>query len=381
MQAHKKYRVGCVFLLLLLCLNRAGVVKAGDRNCVDSGLHLGTSIDSLTHELFDALPGGDFYLIGETHNFIANNDLLLALVKTLQPKGVYNIVNELPHASCFLFNEYLSTGDERLLAEIRPKASYQVLKDIYAFNQRQPEGKRIKFYGIDYMDVDDLDNLSLSLKRIGGKLAPEPNRLYGVIAAYAARDTITRDDAVAFNAVLDRYLNGDSAAYYKQYFGPYYADLALMASNIVGTKGRSDKTIFNGFLSLYRYCFSNGEASPKFLAMYGFGHLKGFGTRLSADKASPVKNKTIIVGLQYYECHGDWPWRQERRYNDGVAFFFPEKDFDRIRERLYRQPGMQIGVLPNKDKCISSKAGRPDLDGLIFFKQYGSRRMRSWKFD
>lgn len=376
---HKKKIFILLFLVFHFCNNLLG--QDDKYPCLSQHLHMGTELDVLTHTLIDSIPSGDFYMIGETHNYFANNELLLSLMKSLQPKGVYNIVNELPHATCFLFNEYLATGNDSLLALIQPQATYNVLKAIRAMNETQEVGKKIKFYGIDYMDTPDTYNLITALKIILRRAGNDNNHLRQELSNYITKGKLNGNDILRFDTLVFKNLTGDSAAYYKAYFQNDYKDLLLMSQNFVGFKGRTDNHIYKGFQTMYHLFFEEDKKqTPKFLAFYGSFHLRKFGNKLQSEEDSPVKGKLIRIGLQYYDCYGEFPWNEEKLSTNGISFTYKKKYFEWIKEKLYQQQGMQIGILPNGN-CLPSLSGNPSLDGLIFFKQYGSRRMHSWKFD
>lgn len=345
--------------------------------CAEKNITTGdeSKLDSLTNLLIGRLADKDFYLIGEAHTFLANNDFQLSLIKTLHKNGVYNIANELPHSTCFLFNQYLETGNDSLLTLLKPSATYKLLKKVREFNLEQPVEKRIKYYGIDYINSGETcSNFLVSLKLIREKIPPANLPLDIFLGRYLQKETLQHQDVVELNDTLFAKLQSDSIIY-KKHFGDYYDDLLLMTSNLVGNRTNRDSYVFNSFQLLYRQLAAKQRSKPKFFAFYGIGHLDNFGNYLLSDNDSPVKNNVCKIGIQYINCLGGWTNAAYR--NDGL-YRIKKKNLNDFIDYC-KQGKWKIGFFTNTD-CLDFTGGSK-LDAVMIFNSYGDRKMNSWKFD
>jgi hypothetical protein len=146
-----------ILLLLTTISYNVALGQNSFTNCADKSITTGNEaeLDSLTNLLINKLKKKDFYLIGEAHTFLANNDFQFSLIKALHKFNVFNIANELPHSTCFIFNQYLETGNDSLLTLLKPSATYNLLRRVRDFNQNQPLDKKIQYYGIDYIGAEN----------------------------------------------------------------------------------------------------------------------------------------------------------------------------------------------------------------------------------
>ncbi|MBT2691935.1 hypothetical protein [Bacillus sp. ISL-55] len=116
--------------------------------------------DLQTHKVFFT---GEFHSVAD--NFPTQTKLLFYLN---QNAGVNYYLAELPFAFAEYINLYLQFGDEKILEYLAAESKnthseaaghYQMYRDIYKYNQEQPEGRRIQYLGID---GDTLPNLALN---------------------------------------------------------------------------------------------------------------------------------------------------------------------------------------------------------------------------
>lgn len=331
------------------------------------------ALDSLAVLLARELPKKDFYFLGEAHTYLANNDLQFALIKALHPYGVYNIANELPHATCFLFNQYLETGDDSLLNVIKPAATYNILKKVRQFNLSQPLEKQIRYYGIDYYDAD-YDNYYRSLQTIWTATAGKTVFLDSVISRYLQKNKFTREDIVQLNKILSVTLQTDSAIY-RKHFGRYYDDLLLMSGNMIGYRANRDADIYKSFQVLYRILSPPGKTKPKFLSFYGAGHIGNLGARYLDKKSSPVYNQVNYIGIQYVHCLGGWNTAAYR--NDGI--YTMRKQSQVVLKKFSDNKPWNVAFATNLE-CLQFK-NKARMAALVIFNNYGTRKMNSWKFD
>jgi hypothetical protein len=346
-------------------------------NCFGTYIKPGSAenLDSLTNILVASQSDKDYYLIGESHTYLANNDFQYALIKALHPFGVYNIVSEQPHAVCFLFNEYLETGDNSLLQQIKPSATYDLLKKIRHFNAQLGVNERMKYYGIDYLDADfDYDNYVLALKLIRAKNKVNPLPLDHFIDEKVSKGSLNYADVQLLQTTLNHKLITDSLLY-KQHYNNYYYDLLLMSSNMIERKKNRDDKIMQTFQLLYESLLDKKILKPRFLSFYGIGHLFNFGNLLQMNPTSPVKNNLFRVGIQYVNCLGGWNTASQR--DDGLYSANKKSLGDLIG--YCKQQSWTVGLMTDT-KCISFFAGRRP-DAIMIFNKYGNRKMNSWKFD
>jgi hypothetical protein len=346
-------------------------------NCLQEQLFTAApaELTKLTDLVSTSIPDKSFYFVGEAHTFLANNDLQLALLKSLHQQSVYNVVCELPHATCFMYNQYLENGDEAILSKIRPAATYNLLINVRQLNQSLPADKQIRYYGIDYLSPrHDLHNLLISLKAIRKNISSASLPLDTLIDHYIRLDSITFDDAKLFFGQLNKKLLADSERY-RPHFGNYYDDLLLMSSNMLGYRPNRDSSIFESFQVLFKLLAAKQKTAPKFLAFYGIGHLDNLGRMLQENKISPVKAGVGRIGIHYVNCWGGWT--APVKSTTGL-FKIDKKELAQLVSFCEKQ-SWEAGVLMGKD-CLNFRQDSP-LDALFIFNRYGDRKMNSWKFD
>lgn len=133
----------------------------------------------------------EIILTNETHgakeNSFLNWKFLMYLVKN---HGVNYFIMESGYADGVILNEYLSTGDEKLLTEFfsswsslcSSKETYEMFRKLYEYNKAVSEEKKIKIIAVDvdygyvqssaYLKrvIDKLENLPQELNHIKEKL-------------------------------------------------------------------------------------------------------------------------------------------------------------------------------------------------------------------
>ncbi|MFT3676900.1 MAG: hypothetical protein QM781_13485 [Chitinophagaceae bacterium] len=351
--------------------------QSGTAGCLSEKLTTGSAdqLQTLTDQLINRLPQKDFYLIGEAHTFLANNDFQFSLIKALHEKGVYNVANELPHSTCFLYNEYLETGNDSILTWLAPKASYAVLKKVREFNLTQPADRQVRYYGINYLDADyDFSNTYHTLSWIRRQIASRNLPLDTLIDGYLRKERLLQPDIAVLNTQLDKQLR-DQEAVYRAHFGRYYDDLLLMSGNIIGNRTNRDPLVFKSFLTLYSILEKKYPHKPRFLAFYGMGHLGNLGDMLNINARSPVKASVNKIGIQYVNCLGGW--HEARRRDDGL-YQLKKKDLAELIK--YSKSQSWKAAFLTDLSCLAFKNDR-SVDAIFVFNSYGERKMTSWKFD
>lgn len=346
-------------------------------SCLSEKLTTGSAeqLQILTSQLISSLPQKDFYLIGEAHTFLANNDFQFSLIKALHAKGVYNVANELPHATCFLFNEYLETGNDSILTWLTPKASYGVLKKVRDFNLTQPADRQVRYYGIDYLSFDyDFNNVYYTLNWIRRQIPSKNLPLDTLIDGCLQKGRLLHQDIAVLNKQLDAQLRSQETVY-RAHFGRYYDDLLLMSGNMIGNRTNRDPLIFKSFQTLYSILEKKQSGKPRFLAFYGMGHLGNLGDILNKNAQSPVKASVNKIGIQYVNCLGGW---HDAHLRDDGLYQLKKKDLAELISYSKSQ-SWKTAFLTDLT-CLSFK-GDKSLDAIFIFNSYGDRKMTSWKFD
>ena len=366
-----------ILLLIIIIIPNVAIGQTNFAICAEKSITTGKEgeLDSLTNLLIKEIEAKDFYLIGEAHTFLANNDFQFSLIKTLHNRRVYNIANELPHSTCFIFNQYLETGNDSLLTLLKPGATYNLLKKVRQFNQTQQAAEKIKYYGIDYIDAKyDYSNYRMSLKIIREKIPSKNLPLDIFLDKYVQKEKFLYRDIVELNDTLFLKLQSDSTIY-KKHFGIYFDDLLLMSSNMVGNKTNRDLDIFKSFSLLYEQLYRKQNSRPKFIAFYGMGHLDNFGNILLMNNKSPVKNSVCKIPIQYINCLGGWTTATYR--NDGL-YQISKNNLKSLIDYC-KQSKWSIGFFTNTE-CFNFRS-KSKIDAVMIFNNYGDRKMNSWKFD
>lgn len=356
---------------------QAALSQPNDRDCFRQHIRFreDNNLDTLSRDMLAAVGDRDFYMIGEAHTFLANNDLQWSLIRILYQQGVYNVVNELPHATCFLFNCFLRSGDTTILRQLKPMAQYGLFEKVRSLNVLNTGRPQIRYYGIDYLDPRyDFSNYQLSLKIIMERLPVDAFYLDTLLAAFTAKQVLTADEVKRFNVQLSAALVRDETAAIHHY-GEYFKDLQLMASNMVGYRSNRDERIYKSFLLLHRQLLESGEKRPRYLAFYGVGHLGNLGNKLQYREGSPVYGSMARIGIKYFNCIGGW---QEPKVMDEGVFSISPGQLPVLKEYCMNA-SRTVGVIAPVS-CLRLRY-REKLDAMIIFNAYGDRSMRSWKFD
>lgn len=161
-------RLPVLLLGLLLLATAPGACLYGQR----SPSLLPLPLDSLV--AFPSLPpldtvvdGYRFFFVGEEHRHRINSRLQLAFLLYLhQRAGVRNLIVEGGYSTGFLLNQYLTTGDSGILQKVLtnipvcPEDQMALFRQLYHYNQAQPDSLRIRVMGID---LDHSPELSLQV--------------------------------------------------------------------------------------------------------------------------------------------------------------------------------------------------------------------------
>jgi len=150
---------GCFLSLLLLLplslLAQPPAAQYAEEHVMPIPYEGGMSMRNLT-VLDSVVPNFSFFFLGEEHWKTINTELQLAfLVYLHQHAGVRNMIIERGYSVSFLINQYLETGDERILnkamtnLKVCPEDQINMFKRIYEFNKGILPEDQIRVTGID----------------------------------------------------------------------------------------------------------------------------------------------------------------------------------------------------------------------------------------
>lgn len=273
--------------------------------------------DSALHQNIVAnienLKEGSFYMISQIHNSKIDIPLEKELLFSLHSKGVYYDISEYPHSAFFLINEYLKSGDTSILKLVSPKAPFTFIKDVYLFNQRQVTEKQIKFFGIDY----ELYNLDRGKPYKNSLLFIYKHRKAAIVNTvfenlFIQLSNIDEKDIKGLTSLHNLlqttlYKNEDKI---EEIFSTYSDDILLILSAPTKYKSipKRDKWLFQRFKTVYEIVLRSNN-NPKFIASFGAAHVNASNKnnityKLRTFNESPVKEKVVIIGTQYFNGGG-----------------------------------------------------------------------------
>lgn len=253
------------------------------------------------------------FLLGESHGIQKPQQLDFNLLKLLQAKaGVHTYVGEFDFAKAYYLNQYLQTGNEKLLDTVFSdwvthyeqwgnKDFQQKIRNIRALNKTLPAARQIRFAGIDRVHnpglVADYFTEVLqqgNVKPLLPRFAPLINQLRmgnDSVAAAEAQRLLTS-------------LNSQNNQGFKQ---SIYQSLlyGLYVCSAMHTTGR-EVALYNNFKYLYQQLNWKGE---KLYGFWGFAHVmqartnggKGtsFAIMLQNDSSLNLKGKIVSIACLY----------------------------------------------------------------------------------
>lgn len=275
----------------------------------------------------------EIILTNETHgakeNSFLNWKFLMYLVKN---HGVNYFIMESGYADGVILNEYLSTGDEKLLTEFfsswsslcSSKETYEMFRKLYEYNKAVSEEKKIKIIAVDvdygyvqssaYLKrvIDKLENLPQELNHIKEKLntldeasikiyrkEKESEQLKTIVDITSAieedmlknkgiYESVLKDKFFDFSFVIRNMKNATKVPKYR--FDP------------IGHYNTRDKLMYENFKTLYEH-FPKGKYYGHFGTHHAFqeetGGIKFFASHLNKD--DQFKNKIYSINTLYTE--------------------------------------------------------------------------------
>lgn len=310
------------------------------------------------------LKDGKFYMISQIHNSKIDIPLEKELLFALHPKGVQYDISEYPHSAFFLINEYLKSGDTSILKLISINAPFTFIREVYSFNQKQPAGKQIKFFGIDY----ELYNPDRGRPYKNALLYIYTNRrtsLINTVFESLFNQLVTTDEKdipalTSLHIALQKALYKNEARL-QELFSGYSGDIFLILSAPSEYKSiiKRDKWLFQRFKTVYDNVSKNAE-DPKFIASFGAAHVKASNNnnithKLQTFDESPVKEKVVIIGTQYFNGGGGIKEAKDYKTAGVLDYMATATTLDSI-SLIFANRTENVALLQqNKFDCLNNK--------------------------
>lgn len=322
-----------------------------------------------------------FYFIGQLHCNQANNLIEQEIFFALhQKKGVqYNII-EFSHSAAFLINEYLKTGQDTILKAINSIAPFSFVKSIKNYNEGLQEGRKIKFFGLDFEG------------RFEGRLTKYAIKLIAKEIYLAKTDSLSflleeiiHVDPSEMKKQLEKLRNflSKNQQQYREQLKDYFIDLFLISSAQYEFTPKRDDAMVKNFNLLYKELLLVNK-NPKFFGSFGIGHInpsnrKGIAMRLKEDENSPVRKNVTIIGVQYLNCR----FEKENmvKSSSGNLNFLCDKSEIILPLEKDRDSSATIQYLPAKAiKLKNCSRNLSSLSGLVIIKNFNSTNTcMSWQ--
>ena len=267
----------------------------------------------------------DFFFTAEQHWKSINTRIQFAFLTYLhQHAGVRNMIVEGGYSYGFLINQFLETGDERLLKKVVhdipvcPDNQMEMFRKIRVYNMQFPEKDRIKVTGIDLEHSPELVIQCLNTLRPGGKIPRSIQRKIEHITSLHQSPYFEEKRVKKFFQRLYRDINSKRRNDYQKYWGNDFDLFEMIVENTVQgysfsfirasifTKSwqKREDRMFRNFLSLSKHM-----KEGKYYAQFGSLHTdikKSFvwefpslAHRLNYFNNSPVENKVLTISRYF----------------------------------------------------------------------------------
>lgn len=282
--------------------------------------------DFSSYKLLDGDLNKDVFLTGQISGIKANVDLELKFLKDLNEKaGVRYYLQEIPYSSASKVNQYLETGNEKILDEafasakggvLWTKEQYNKWKKIYNFNKSLPNNKKIIVIGID-IEQNPISAINYMISLLPNE-AP-PVKINSAIKELKNAVNTSQSSMTAFKAFGTNLKNSinDNKDDYNLYLKDKMFDFEMVSNNLLKTievfssKDNNEynkirgKKMYENFVFIYNNMPNKGKVYGQVTINNVFQkNHKGvdyFASLLnSAD--SPVKNKLLSIMYIYKGC-------------------------------------------------------------------------------
>ncbi len=314
-------------------------------------------------------------MISQIHNSKIDIPLEKELLFSLHAKGVYYDISEYPHSAFFLINEYLKSGDTSILKLISTKAPFTFIKEVYLFNQKQLAEKQIKFFGIDYelYNADRGRHYKNALMFIyKHRKTTIANTVFENL--FYQLDSTDEKDIKALTGLhkllqTSFYKNEEKI---KEIFSNYSDDILLILSAPTEYKSipKRDKWLFQRFKTVYEIVLRSNN-NPKFIASFGAAHVKASNNKnithkLQTFNESPVKDKVVIIGTQYF--NGGGGIKEAKNYTSaGVIDFMATEATLKSISTIFADKKETVALLQqDKLNCLDNKVEKISALSWLF---------------
>lgn len=268
----------------------------------------------------------DIILTGEQHAIKDSTELQLEWIRYLhEAAGVRYILSEMSYSGAELFNEYLRTGDAKLLDTIMDStkgSSYwnqsqaDLWKKLYEYNRTLPETEQLRIVGIDIEHITALSNLYIQkmMERPG---VPDPVRAdwdkLRNIDRSLARAAYSQELGKQLREAMER-----NDALYREAFGGDLLGLQLVSDNLLHLaafiKASNNPNETEAFKiredAIYSNFLKQHARLPrgKYFGQMGGAHILQrpihpdqvpFAARLDSREDSPFRNRVLSIQYEY----------------------------------------------------------------------------------
>ncbi|MFT3826126.1 MAG: hypothetical protein QM731_19545 [Chitinophagaceae bacterium] len=340
-----------------------------------------SSLPQLAVTIADSIGKADMYFVAQAHRNAANvpieKELLLALHKS---RGVCYDILEFPQSAATILNEYLRTGYDSLLKAIEPQASFTFIKAVRQYNDNLPIHQQIRFYGIDFEGGARARFIPRAMEIImRGTGIAHTESLFKLLDACKTDTPLLEKNQRA----LQQYLQQNETKA-RQLLGIYYTDVLLIANARFNFSPRRDGGMYENFKRLYAE-LARVNGAPKFFASFGYGHLNpkntsGIAQRLHHTDDSPVKEKVVIVGVEYINCsfYGEKDQGSGKGHLGNLATICPGKVVKKVENTTTKEPA--ITFLSGKTLAnLSCNATAGKLAGVLVLHNFDATRFWTWE--
>ncbi len=265
----------------------------------------------------------DIFLVGETHAITQCEELYIKFLKYFKAnENIKYIILEAPPSHALILNDYLKSGDEKILETLKmfyigaygvTEGNFQNYREIYKLNSSLEDSKKMKFIGIDteknieltvyslrgiidkYKTYDMIDTIESEIDNIEHSINA-PNGTNGMEQANLAVDNILQH--------IDK-----EDENLKKLLGEDYFVFKTIVENLKNTidvlKGEYGSELQGRDIIMYENFikFHNNLEDGKYFGQFGLDHVfqedignqKYFASLLNKEMNSPFQDKVVSI--------------------------------------------------------------------------------------
>lgn len=303
-------------------------------------IDLSTGISNHTAQLDSTFFNHQLFILGEIHGIQKGQDIDYDMVTMLNRQlNLNTYIGEFDFAKAYFLNQYLETGDEKLIDDVFEDWSAQnsqwgnkdlqhKVRRIRLYNQGLKASQRIYFEGIDVIHNPVLVARYLTTLLKDPSLKKLSNSFQPLIAALTAKnDSLISSVVTKLKSQIERntQLKGSSKL----------EDLKFALKNCVLKNTHRETMLHDNFVDLYKI---RNWKDKKLYAFFGFGHVyqslgnpgkyKSLAYLIDNDEKLPLKGKVLTIALLYVDSKMMMPtfalpevWQTKgKRYSDVTQF-------------------------------------------------------------